>query len=227
MIKIKAIFIDVDNTLLDFDLCAKKAMIQCFGEVGLKYKEEYFSVFDEINSDLWRKIERGDITKAEMHEVRWQLIFEKSGIKSDGKKFDEIFCDRISDSCEKVEGAEEMLEYLSSKYKLYVASNGAEERQKKRLRVAGFYRYFSDIFASESIGVEKPDPNFLIRALRKIGNVCPEEAFFIGDSLTADIPCGNAVGMSTCWFDKYGTGDDKGVKSDFTIRSLVEIKNIL
>ena len=223
----KAVFIDIDNTLLDFDLCGKISMSRSFERVGLEFKDEYFDVFNKINSELWRKIEKGELTRQQLQKVRWKLVFGKLGIDFDNCNFDNIFCECLADSCEPVEGAAEMLEYLSRKYKLYIASNGAEERQKRRLRLAGFYDCFSDIFVSEKMGCEKPNPKFFARALEKIGDILPEEAVFIGDSLTADVSGGKAAGIKTCWFDKYGTGDDKGSAPDFVIRSLKEIKDIL
>ena len=38
--KIKVLFLDIDNTLLDFDAAAAWAMEQCFQKAGLEYKSE-------------------------------------------------------------------------------------------------------------------------------------------------------------------------------------------
>ena len=42
---VKAILIDIDNTLLDFHKGAKIAMEKAFSECSLIFKDEYFGVF--------------------------------------------------------------------------------------------------------------------------------------------------------------------------------------
>ena len=37
---IRAVFMDIDNTLLDFDAAAQEGMAHCFEDAGLIYKPE-------------------------------------------------------------------------------------------------------------------------------------------------------------------------------------------
>ena len=61
---VKAVFLDVDNTLLDFDRCGVVAMHQGFEELGLPFEDwMYFDTFTNINEPLWKKIERGELTR--------------------------------------------------------------------------------------------------------------------------------------------------------------------
>ena len=39
---IRAVFMDIDNTLLDFDAAAQEGMAHCFEDAGLIYKPEMF-----------------------------------------------------------------------------------------------------------------------------------------------------------------------------------------
>ena len=55
--KIKVLFLDIDNTLLDFDAGAAWGMEQCFRKAGLEYRSEMFSVFTEENNKIWQRIE--------------------------------------------------------------------------------------------------------------------------------------------------------------------------
>lgn len=54
---IRAVFMDIDNTLLDFDAAAQEGMEHCFEDAGLTYKPEMFTVFKEENDQIWKKIE--------------------------------------------------------------------------------------------------------------------------------------------------------------------------
>ena len=52
---IRAVFMDIDNTLLDFDAAAQEGMAHCFEDAGLIYKPEMFSVFKEENDRIWNR----------------------------------------------------------------------------------------------------------------------------------------------------------------------------
>ena len=74
---IKAVFIDIDNTLLDFDAYVKDAMRTGFKKYGLpEYKEEMFDTFTTENAKLWHQIEDGTLTFNELIKIRWNKIFD-------------------------------------------------------------------------------------------------------------------------------------------------------
>lgn len=224
---IKAVFIDIDDTLLDFTKCAQYAMQESFRDFSLTFTQNMFPVFEGINTQLWKRLEKGEITKAELYGRRWVTVLGKFGITHiDGDEFEQHFQKHISDSAEKVDGAEDLLRYLSSKYKLYAASNGPHEQQINRLKKADILLYFNGVFTSEMLGVQKPDKAFFDACFREIHNISPCEAVFIGDSLSADISGGKAYNMKTIWFNK-NNGTAEEFDPDCTVSSLFDIKNIL
>lgn len=54
----KYVLIDIDNTLLDFNKCAEKAMTNACKACGVGFKEEMPSVFHKINDSLWQNSKR-------------------------------------------------------------------------------------------------------------------------------------------------------------------------
>ena len=53
----KAIFIDIDNTILSFDEYVKNTMQTGFKKYGLKlFEPQMQSVFNKINNRLWKMI---------------------------------------------------------------------------------------------------------------------------------------------------------------------------
>ena len=58
--------------------------------------------------------------------------------------------------------------------------------QLSRLKSAGLFSYFSDVFVSDEMGFEKPDSRFFSKCLHRI-HFRPEEVLMVGDSLQADI----------------------------------------
>ena len=61
--------------------------------------------------------------------------------------------------------------------------------QLSRLKSAGLFSYFSDVFVSDEMGFEKPDSRFFSKCLHRI-HFRPEEVLMVGDSLQADIAGG-------------------------------------
>lgn len=221
------VLMDVDNTLLDFNKCAEEAIKIGFSKWNIAYNASVFPVFLEVNDSLWRKIETGEMDKKTLYQLRWKTIFERLGIHADGPAFEQDFRTIFSDSKEPVDGAYEILAYLTEKYTVSVASNASYQQQLKRLSNADMLKYFTHIFNSEQIGHPKPEPKFFDACFEKLGNIPKEEVIIIGDSLSADINGGAAYGIKTLWFN-YGKAEiPNNVNADFIVNSLDEIKNIL
>ena len=231
--KIKVLFLDIDNTLLDFDAGAAWGMEQCFRKAGLEYRSEMFSVFTEENNKIWQRIERRELTMDDLFHVRWQAILAHLGLEADGVEMEKEFRRLLHLTAVPVEGAEELLKYLYKKdYCLCAASNGPYEQQINRLKSADMLKYFDHCFVSEKIGADKPGKQFFDGCMRLLPGVQPEECMMIGDSLTADIAGGKLYGMSTCWYvpsvEKYNEEKSKsGKPAEYIIHELKELKNIL
>ena len=230
---IKVVFIDIDNTLLSFTGYVKEAMREGFSYFGLKpYKEDMFPVFERINNSLWRQLEQGSLTFEELVKCRWDLIFKELDIEFDGKVFEEYFLERLFYSAVPEEGAEDLLEYLSRKYTLCVASNGPYEQQMNRLRVGKMADYFDYFFISSQIGAQKPSGEFFDRCFSilredRFPGLAPEDVMIIGDSISSDISGGIDYGMHTCLYQKDIMPERNDSGADYVVVSLSEIKRIL
>ena len=222
---IKAVFIDIDGTLLDFEACVEESMRLGLIERGVEYKPEMLETFHSINDVFWRELEQGKITFAELLERRWATVFEALEIDLNGPEFETYFRNRLHESAIPMEGSYKTLEYLSGKYRLFAASNGPHEQQVERLRKADMLRYFEDVFTSGKIGAEKPSADFFRYCFGKIEDIKPEESAMLGDSLTSDMKGGNAFGMKTIWLNLNGKEKTEWV--DHEIKSLDEIKSII
>ena len=222
---IKAIFIDIDGTLLDFEACVEESMRLGLIERGVEYKAEMLDTFHTINNGFWRDLEKGKITFEELLERRWATVFEALGIDLDGPEFERYFRARLHESAIPMEGSFEMLEYLKSRYRLFAASNGPDEQQKNRIAKAGMTDFFEEIFTSEKIGAEKPSPDFFRYCFDKTGDIKPEESVMLGDSLTSDMKGGADSGMKTVWLNLEN--EEKPEWVDHEIKSLVDIKEIV
>lgn len=222
---IKVVFVDIDNTLLDFDEGARQSMMECFELFDLQYEDHMFLRFQAINNELWRRLEKGELTRDRLHKIRWPLIFDDLGIKADGERFEQCFFERLKASAVPVEGAAEMLKYLSGRYIVCVASNASHDQQFARMQKAGMEQYIDKFFVSCTIGFDKPSKEFFDRCFEQLPGVEPEQSVIIGDSLSADMKGGREYGIRTCWYNPDGKPPVDWV--DHTVSRLCEVKNIL
>ena len=227
MDKIKAILLDIDNTILDFNKSAEKAIEIAFKKFGLDFNNNTINVFIEQNDMLWHRIEKGELTRQELHKIRFNTIFKALGTSGDGEKVETEFRNALYNIAEPVDGAQELVKYLSSKYKVYSASNAIYNQQINRLKKSGMHKYFSDFFVSEIIGYQKPSKEFFDYCFTKLKDVKIDQTIMIGDSLTADIFGAKNYGIKCVWFNRDKKQIDTEFAPDYTIEKLEQIKNIL
>ncbi len=211
------IFIDIDNTLLDFDAYIRQTMAEGFAHFGLRPYEPYMEeVFHRENGKLWHQIEAGTLTFRELEQIRWNNVFRALQIDFDGPVFEKYFRAALYDSAIPVDGAMELLRALHGSYTLAVASNGPYEQQLHRLELAGMKPYFDWFFVSEKLGVSKPAAAFFDGAFAELNKgretpVRPADCVIIGDSLTSDMAGGRGDGMRTCYFRRPGAPESRDV----------------
>ena len=234
--KFDAIFIDVDDTILDFTKCSHIAIKRCFSDFNYsigKQFDAFFTQFMTLNSQLWQKVELGFLEKSQLHNTRFNLAFSQFGICGlDGIEFEKRYRVHLATTHEIVSGAPQLLEYLSSRYPLFIASNAPHEQQIVRLTRANLIQYFTDIYTSELLNSEKPKREFFEISIKlasdKLGfNLLPSRIAMIGDSLSADVVGSQNIGMTAIWFNIYNKSNHDGYNPDYEIKSLLDTMNVL
>ena len=221
---IKAILIDIDNTLLDFDASAHAAIKEGFEDRGLEFCDNVIDVFHKINNSLWKRLELGELSKQGLFDVRWNMIFDALGIKADGVEFETYFRAYLFSSAIPMDGAMDILCYLAGKYPVFAASNGTHLQQINRLTNADMLKHIKEVFTSQALGVQKPEKEFFDKCLCQM-DCKPCEVMMIGDSLSADIKGAKEAGLMTLWFNPKNA--DKSEFADVMVGRLEEIKGYL
>ena len=216
----RAIFIDIDDTLLDYIPCCREAF-----ELALPEHPEYFDLFFEISGRLFSEAKHGLHTIAEVMELYPKEFIATIGYPPEAvDPFKHAFRAAWGKTHTLVPGAKEMLENLQAKgYRLFAASNSFGHLQRSRLERAGILKYFEDTYISMDIGYDKPDVRYFEEALRRCG-LQPNEVLMIGDSLTTDILGAQAVGMDTIFVDRRREGL---AVSGLVVRELNEIADLI
>lgn len=225
--KLTFLFLDLDDTILDFHKAEYIAIGKTLQSFGLEPTEQVRSRYSVINKAHWERLERKELTREEVLVGRFDTLFREYGIAADPVACARRYEDFLSVGHYFLPGVEEALEQLSKKYKLYLASNGTAKVQAGRLESANISHFFEKIFVSQEIGANKPALEYFQRCFAQIPDFDPAQAMIVGDSLTSDILGGKNAGIATCWVNPKGQPGREDIVPDYTIRSLAELETML
>ncbi|MBQ5621395.1 MAG: HAD-IA family hydrolase, partial [Bacteroidaceae bacterium] len=120
-------------------------------------------------------------------------------------------------------GAEEAVDALHKKYRLFLVSNGTASVQKGRMTSANLYRFFEKVFVSQEIGHNKPAKAYFDACFAQIPDFDPAKAVIVGDSLSSDIQGGINAGIKTCWVNPSHAAPQNGIVPDYEIEALHQL----
>ena len=80
---IRVILWDVDGTLLNFPAAERQSLMDSFEKFGLgPCPEDRVARYSKLNASYWKRLEKGEITKAELLPGRFREFFQQEGIHS-------------------------------------------------------------------------------------------------------------------------------------------------
>ena len=221
------LFLDLDDTILDFQKAEHIALSKTLESFGLTPTEEVLKRYNQINRAHWEALERKEMTRAQVLLGRFQMLFAEFHLDVDPEKVARTYEHNLGIGHYFLPGAEEAVERLSKKYKLYLASNGTASVQKGRLTSANLYRFFEKVFVSQEIGANKPSIEYFERCFAQIPDFDKSKAIIVGDSLTSDILGGQNAGIATCWVNPHHKQGREDIRVDYEIEALSQLEALL
>lgn len=227
MARYYCILFDVDNTLLDFDAAENKALMETLDAYGIAPDAEVMDQYRQINSKLWKQLEKGEIRREKIMSERFGRLLRALGARGDGAEMNRCYLNQLSQHPDMIPGAMNVLDELAEVATLAVVSNGMQMVQKRRVQESGIIRYMEDVFVSEEVGCDKPNRKFFDFALRELGVENRANVLVVGDSLSSDILGGINAGLDTCWYNPDGAENNSNVKPTYEIRNLEQLYQIV
>lgn len=224
---IEFLFLDLDDTILDFHQAERVAVSKSFREFGLEPTEALLQRYHVINKACWEKLERKEWTREQVLVNRFQMVFEEVQASCDPAAFAKSYENNLCIGHYFLPGAEEAVMALHKKYRLFLASNGTAKVQAGRLTSANLYRFFEKVFVSQELGANKPSIEYFERAFAQIPDFDKEKAIMVGDSLTSDIQGGIRAGIRTCWINPGHAPGNPAIRPDYEIESLAQLEELL
>jgi len=221
------LFIDLDDTILDFHKAERVALEKTLRSLGLEPTDTVMTRYSLINKAHWERLERKEITREFLLVSRFAQLMEEFGMEVPAELCARTYENNLSIGHYFMPGAREAVEALSKKYKLYITSNGTSKIQAGRLESANIKHFFQAIFISQDIGINKPDKGYFDRCFARIPDFDPKKAMIVGDSLTSDILGGKQAGIATCWVNPKGAQPRADIVPDYEIPSLAQLEALL
>lgn len=221
------LFLDLDDTILDFHKAERIALSKTLAGFGLEPTEEVLARYHVINRLHWERLERGELTRDQVLEGRFRVLFTELGHPVDAVAVTRCYERNLGIGHYFLPGAQEAVQRLHEKYRLFLASNGTASVQHARLTSAGLYPYFEKVFISQDIGHNKPSKEYFDVCFSQIPGFDPEKAMMVGDSLTSDILGGIRAGIRTCWVNPNHLPPRQDIPADLEIENLSQLEGLL
>ncbi len=204
------ILLDVDDTLLDFGACERAAFCLTMQQLQIPFDETMVRRYSEINRLWWDKFERGEIEKRQIMAGRYVQLAEEFHLKLDAFQTGRLYAD-----------------YLSRRYRLYLATNATAAVQQRRLEASGILPYVQGCFYSETAGAQKPEKAFFDHCFARIPDFVACQTLMLGDSLNSDILGANRAGIDACWMNAKRLSRPSGLSIALEIHALRELPDVL
>ena len=190
---IRALLMDIDDTLFDFQTSSRNALSIAFRAFGLPFTPEMWERYRALDAEFWQRFERGEITKEALYVERFRVFFAEYGLEADPAAFNAAYFRELGDQCNFMPHCEQALRQLHAQgRKLAIVSNKPDEAVRA-LR-AEFFADTVPIAVGEKAGIRrKPAPDTLLAAMAQLG-AAPASTVYVGDS-EVDIATARAAGL--------------------------------
>jgi len=193
--KIKTIIFDLDDTLIKTSKLynhARDEFSSLMQELGFNSEESLIKL-DEVDINYIKEYgfvkERYPLSLGKTYEY----FSQKNGKEINPelkKKIEEIGWQVFRQIPELVDGVYQVLEILSKKYFLILATLGDPQVQEEKVRVSGLKKYFSEVYILKHKNVEE------YQNILREHNLDKKDTWIIGNSVRSDLNPGLKLGIN-------------------------------
>ena len=220
--KLKYLLIDLDNTIFDFTKAELLSLRLTFENLGIEAKDSYINTYLEINHELWKALERREITKEQLSYQRFAKTFAKLKLEPELAFKAEYFYNReLAKHPFYLSGAEKAIEELSQDYAIAIITNGFKDIQRPRIANSTLSDHIKALYISQEIGYDKPAKEFFEYVLHDLKDLDKSHYLIVGDSLSSDIKGASNIGIEAVL---VGSTNHENV---FDLTSLAYLKRVL
>lgn len=228
MLRFDTVLFDADNTLFDFDRAEAEVLRQVTEDLGVPLTEELRRAYGQINTALWNRFDRGEITRDWLVVERFRQYLDLLG-GGDPEEMNRAYLKGLGQCSMLLPGAEALCRRLKPFCRMAILTNGITESQTGRLERSAIQDCIEGLFISQAMGCQKPQREFFVQVYNALGLTGRDlsRTVMVGDNLQSDILGGQNGGISTIWFNPHRKKNDSGIHPDWTAETLAEVGDII
>jgi putative hydrolase of the HAD superfamily len=218
---IKAVCLDLDETLLDGEHASRTALRELLGT------DRAWPVWRCVTDRNYARYVAGEISFDAMCVERTKAFFAAFGETLDHAEAARREARRMAAmqrAWRLFDDVRPCLDWLTaSGLKLAVVTNAPGDYQCKKLGALGLAADFEAVVVSGDIGIAKPDPRIFRAACDRLG-LPPGEVVHVGDRLDTDAQGAARAGLHGVWLNRNGEpGESVGVPAITGLDELPEL----
>ncbi|XP_053159333.1 N-acylneuraminate-9-phosphatase [Hemicordylus capensis] len=233
---IKAVFFDLDNTLIDTAAAGRRGIEKVINVLQSKHnydEREALMVCDKVQAKLLKECH--DPSKMCITDLRiqhWEeAIQETKGGIINRNLAEECYFLWKTTRLQHLTLADEtrgMLSDLRKVVRLLLLTNGDAKTQREKIEACGCQPYFDAVVVGGEQEEEKPASSIFHHCCELLG-VQPEDCVMVGDSLDTDIQGGLNAGLkATVWINKtVAAPKDISPVPHYIISSVLDLPRLL
>jgi putative hydrolase of the HAD superfamily len=222
--EIKAVCLDIDDTLVDFTTAARSALFTLIG------RDDMWPAWQQATDEYVARAVAGQLDPRTMRMQRTKAFFTDLGVLLDDATVTVLEDRRQAQMCSGwrlFPDALPCLDWLrAAGLKLAAVTNASGAHQHKKLKDMGLARFFDTVVIAGEVGVAKPDPMIFHAACQEL-RVPPEEAVHIGDRLDLDAIGARDAGLHGIWLNRDAEPHDRAPAGVHLIADLHELPRLL
>jgi 2-haloacid dehalogenase len=241
--KYKILIFDLDDTLIDNRENVRAAFKRMLKANEGAYSDSEYERWYAIDKKFWHDWQDGliELPQKFRHEsgtksdeyldwVRAQrvlLYFKHSISLQRAIALNHVFMNALTEEVNAIEGAHDVLKYLSEKYTILIATNGPKVATKHKLERINCLQFVREVLSADMFGYMKPKIEFFEAIEQKYDDFNHGDYLIIGDTLKSDVGFGMNAGIDSCWFNRNHDALDSDYKHTFVINKLRELMGLL
>ncbi len=217
------ILFDLDHTLLDSDTSLDQAYLAAATTAAIDEPASHRTMFEEINDELWRAVERAEISPNDVRIRRFETLLGRLGRGDESPelapRMAEAFVAGLIEHGELYPGVLELLADLGDR-PVALVTNGIGAVQRGRLVRLGLADRFDVVAISGELGMSKPGRPIFDHVLADLGEPDRSDVVMVGDNWSSDIVGAQRAETAAVWFNHRRSpapSDLDGVVEAFTI----------
>ncbi|GDY32615.1 HAD family hydrolase [Gandjariella thermophila] len=222
--EIRAVCLDVDDTLVDYARSARSALAELLGH------DDAWPIWQRITDEHLSRVIAGEVDYHRMRNERTRAFFANLGEDLDDVQVAALEQRRqmaMERGWRLFPDALPLLHWLrSANLRVAAVTNASGPHQRAKLAGLGVLDFFDHVVIAGELGAAKPDPVIFHTACVAMG-VSPAQTLHVGDRLDQDAVGARDAGMHGVWLNRDPGAQPAAPEGVWVVNTLAELPELL